>query len=738
MGNVVRLENGQWRDTSCFRQEAIFFEQHKKYTFLKNDEYTGNAYRAFWKGIKEKRLKGMEVDGIRITGYHYSYLNFKKIMAVPTKISERNVSVRKVNRFPSWWDYDYDFFWYLELAKNGLFSDDAVASTIEEKDYFWSLKEEDDKERYCLEIFNRLKLSYKIEAKYLYNGGKDACVGKSRRRGYSEKIASIIETTYSLYANTLSLISVYNENDGLNLFSKFKGALDLCSLTEFSQKRDYINLASQGWFKASFDPTNKREVEEGSMSEVMTIGYMNKESKAAGRDIYLNLYEEAGKNPIIQNMLASNKAAESAGETSTGMSIIFGTFNDISKLSAQFLDIFYNPLNHNILPIINEYENPDHVTINKYCGFFHSSIYNMDGFGFMDEYGNSLKDKALSYRLRVRKEHLDRNNMKGYFADLREHTVYPYEVVDNISTSIFSQFITRCRRRLSYMRENNTAFKNMNCVDLHLNRAKMEVTIESIPSYKASPIFKYDTKDLVNLDSNVIIWEFPEDNIIDDSYIIVYDSVKQDDWVGDTPSLNAIYVWKKFASIYSTNNIIVAQYVGRTNDTDMANEIALKLAILYKCKIMFESEVAHVKDYFVKRNSYSRYLALQPDTALKRIYKGDYKVRRTWGCPMSNSEIKDAGVKYLIKLLGTLRVESNSEESSDLLNIDVIPDPALLEEIIIWDGKVNTDRVSAMIILALSLFNEEKDGVSKDYSLTKKDVRVEKILEYKKKYFNSN
>jgi hypothetical protein len=156
-----------------------------------------------------------------------------------------------------------------------------------------------------------------------------------------------------------------------------------------------------------------------------------------------------------------------------------------------------------------------------------------------------------------------------------------------------------------------------------------------------------------------------------------------------------------------SKNIIVAQYVGRTQTTDSVNRIAEMLAELYNAEIMYENEVPDVKKYFERRKKLHM-LAAQPDGVISKNIKAS-KVARVYGCHM-NEKLKDAGAKYIKQWL--LEERDFDEHGNVLLNLDFIYDIGLLEELILYNKKGNFDRVMAMMQV---MFQVEEDELGKEY-----------------------
>jgi hypothetical protein len=106
---MVRNSQGIWLNSQVFREPAIHFEKYGYYT----DAPKGTiSWRKYWDEELRRCIEGHEVSGARITGDHYFYLNYYRIMK-----KEGN---RKVEGFPDFWDGDYNYFHAVDIARFGI------------------------------------------------------------------------------------------------------------------------------------------------------------------------------------------------------------------------------------------------------------------------------------------------------------------------------------------------------------------------------------------------------------------------------------------------------------------------------------------------------------------------------------------------------------------------------------------------------------------------------------------
>ena len=147
------------------------------------------SYREYWEEQLRRCIEGYEVDGHKITGHHYAYLNFTQIEIVEEG-DEDSTAASKYVKNPDFWDGDYDYYWAIDIAKNGLFTKEALATSQEEKDWYKTLTTPEERAEAKQAVLRRLNLNVIPHPDYL-DGGNHIIVGKSRRKGYSYKNAAI-------------------------------------------------------------------------------------------------------------------------------------------------------------------------------------------------------------------------------------------------------------------------------------------------------------------------------------------------------------------------------------------------------------------------------------------------------------------------------------------------------------------------------------------------------------------
>ena len=369
--SAVRNPEGLWINTDVFREEALHF---KKYGYYCPELWGTNSWKVYWDEQLRRCRDGYTVGGVSITGNHYFYMNFCNIELVnnDATISSESMFAEKESNFPHFWDGDFNYFWSLEIARRGM----------------------------PYEQYLGLYLDVMIPELYM-NGGHHMIVGKSRRKGYSYKNAAIAANIYNHTRKSITVVGAFEKKylypEGtMGMATNYINWLN--KHTGWAKAREFVD--KQDHRKASYkEDKNGIYLESGYQSQIMALTFKDNPDAARGKDAKLVMFEEAGKFPNLRDSFRATEPSMMAGKYVTGQMVIFGTGGDMEKDTVDFSYMFYNPLEFNLLPFTNIWDdNADNTS----CGFFHPVYWNMEG--FYDQQGNSDKQAATDYELNKRKE----------------------------------------------------------------------------------------------------------------------------------------------------------------------------------------------------------------------------------------------------------------------------------------------------------------------------------------------
>jgi hypothetical protein len=697
----IRNPEGFWINSQVFREEALHFMKNGYYCA---DPIDSPAWYDYWREQRKRCIYGHSAGGVKITGEHYFYLNFCPIQKVEDKNSFKT---KKVKGFPDFWDGDYNYYWVRQIAKEGIFS----STTDENKTAILEL----DSMAQAVELkilFEKLQLEVKIEVDYL-RGGYNLIVGKSRRKGYSYKSASIAACNFYTKPNSYT---AFGAADKKYLYPKgiVTMSLDYINFinanTAFSMPSDVVN--KQDHIRASYvEYINGLKVEKGFKSEIQGVTFGDNPDALRGKDAEDVFFEESGAfgTPgLLKNSYAATEDCVKAGALKTGMITIFGTSGDMTGGTADYAEMFNNPLAFDLLPFQDIW---GVNTISNKVGFFHPTNWNMEG--FYDEQGNSDFEGAKQVELNERKKLIEQGAVTTKIVKrLQERPLNPTEAFTYTSNNTYpveklnSQLQKVIAKKWHLTKGTPVKFKYVD--GKVIAEPNLSKDVEPIHSINNIPI---------DLRGCPIIYEYPMVNPPKGLYKIGYDPIRQDKGT----SLAGIIVYKSTFIGNMYHDIIVAEYVGRYDDPDEIDKIAEAFADIYNTTIMYENEVTGVKNYF-RRIKRLNLLALQPDAVISKNVKSS-KVARVYGCHMTDG-LKDAGERYIKTWLE--QVVDYDENDNPITTIDRIYSKRLLEELINYNRKGNFDLHSALI---MCMFQVQQETLGKEHKEVEEHYNVKELLE---------
>lgn len=620
-----------------FRQAAIFFKEHGAYTLAPQGT---TDYIKYWDEETNRCLYGyVAPDGDAISGYNYFYLNYSPIM----KLSEVEYTDRYGNKrtrrerileFPNFWDYDYYYFNAIEEAETE---------------------------------------------------GKHLVVLKSRQRGYSFKGASMLVRNYELIPGSKSF-AVASEQKfliGDGLLTKAWQIMDFIDKnTAWSKQR----LTSTRMERVSgFKITDEfgKQTEQGYLSSITGITLKNDPERLRGTRGKLVLFEEGGKFPNLETAWrVEQPAVETDDGVAFGLLIAFGTGGTEGASFDGLKNLFYKPEAFNCLSFPNIWDDGQEQTK---CGFFVPSWSNMESTDengkqrFMDQYGNSLKEKAVEELIAQRNKVKDGGaSQTSIDRFISERPLKPQEAVLELGKNIFPRQLLM--NQLTRIRTNEKLRNMKHIVDLAWDGEGQVKATEK----KSGDITTYHLKKDDKPHGSIVIWEYPIKDPPFGLYIGGCDPYDHDE--SFTNSLGSTFIFKRVKAGEAWNDVIVAEYSGRPDTAEEYYENVRKLLIFYNARLLFENERKGIYPYFTNKHC-DYLLADQPDKIISEVFK-DSKVQRRKGCHMTKS-IRAYGEGLILEWL-------MDEFEPGHPNIERIYSEPLIEELIENDGIKNVDRVIAL------------------------------------------
>lgn len=625
-----------------FRQAAIFFQEHGRYT---NAPRGTTDYIQYWEQETNRCLNGYVADdGDSITGYHYFYLNYSPIMKLEEKeYVDRYGNIRRkrerVLSFPDFWDYDYYYFNAIEQAEQE---------------------------------------------------GKHMATLKCRQRGYSFKGASMLVRNYELIPGSKNF-AVASEQKflvGDGLLTKAWQIMDFVDKhTEWSKQR----LTSTRMERVSgFKITDEfgKQTEQGYLSSITGITLKNDPERLRGTRGKLVLFEEGGKFPNLETAWRIEQpAVETDDGVAFGLLCLFGTGGTEGGSFDGLKNIFYNPKAFNVLSFPNIWDDGQEQTE---CGFFVPAWSNLQSFDdkgnqiFMDKFGNSLKDKAIEELINQRNVIKDGGaSQTSIDRFVSERPLKPQEAVLELGKNIFPRKLLM--DQLTRIRTNIKIRNMKHIVDLSWDGNGGVQATEK----KSGDITTYHLKKDDKPNGSVVIWEYPIPDAPFGLYIGGCDPYDHDS--SFTNSLGSTFIFKRVRAGEAWNDVIVAEYTGRPDTAEEYYENVRKLLIFYNARLLFENERKGIYPYFTNKHC-DYLLADQPDKIITEVFK-DSKVQRRKGCHMTKA-IREYGEGLILEWL-------MDEYEPGHPNVERVYSEALIEELIENDGIKNVDRVIALCMVMM-------------------------------------
>lgn len=667
---------------------ANYFESNK-INNKRNSTYTnfipGTAqYENFWKQVEDWCINGYTNSaGITITGQHFFYLNFCRILSE----SEDKGIKRKKENFPKFVDLDYDFFWLVDYCRKNQKSLIAV---------------------------------------------------KGRRQGWSYKAGGIAAHEFSFYRDSKSLIGGF-----LSKYSEttMKFALNnlnwLNENTEFGKQR---NPDLKDFVKARYqaDIGDGVKVWKGYMSEIMAITFQNNPTAAVGQSATWLIFDEGGVFNNIKETYGYTEPLIKDGSNYTGSALIFGSAGDMDSGSRYFYEMFTSPNLYNML----EFDDPDNP--DKKIGFFSSSLRGRWGICrnpdskyykqlMVDSNGNSNEQAAYDDLM------WERENKKKTTSDtvsiLLQITQFPVTWKEAFTRSKGTVFAsTELAEHLAALETDKTLSGQKKYIELYFNNDNI-LCSKLAPDSSEMMDFPVPRNYDKDKSGTIVIYEEPErinNEIPNFVYVAGQDPYDQDDAETST-SLGSMFIYKRFYQADKTYNIIVAEYTGRPDKADVFYENCRKLLIYYNAKCLYENQLKGFKAYMQNKNSL--HLLYEQPQIIRDIVK-DSKVNRGYGIHMTK-EIKFQCEIYLKQWLYEEKVEVSGKKILNLHSIKSIP---LLRELIAYDRDINTDRVIAFMLCILQtkeIYNIQSQSIVEESSSVQFLKRIwDRSVIKKKNVFN--
>lgn len=401
---------------------------------------------------------------------------------------------------------------------------------------------------------------------------------------------------------------------------------------------------------------------------------------AAGTRPGVMVVEEVGLCGNVLTVHGSNTACQKEGTWKFGSTVYLGTGGNVEKVQETEI-LFRDPEGFDFLSFDDEWEGLGKI------GWFVPAIYAMNQ--FKDENGNTDVEKSLEYANKQREKKRKSKDPSALSLEMMNYPLIPSEMFLNAKDSMFP--IATLKEQLANVTANPYKYTNSYYyIDLIFD-ATGNLKIEHINQNALET--EYPIKDNKNRPGVICIFEMPkkdgDGNVIRNRYLQGTDTYDDDE--SSTNSLFSTWV------LDSWTNKLVAEYTGRRGTKDVY-EIARKLNIFYAAEHNYEQNKKGLYSYYDQKNS-THLLCDTPeslrDVADITISKIGNKRKGT----VASTPIIAHGLRLILDWL--LEPAYGEDESSNILNLHKIGSIGLLRELINYNPKGNTDRISALIMLMI-------------------------------------
>lgn len=644
------------------------------------------AYESFWQRETSRRKKGVFIKAklyykdipkffdvnttdeeresllqpLRITGAHYTYLNYGRIERTPNDKERARLKregaeyVETVMGFPRYWDGDY---WNFKI-------DEFIAN-------------------------NKFHLTK----------------AKARRKGFSYKRGSQAANTINLFPNvTVTLAAdqlAYLTDKGATTFMA-KKCLDHFEEHTF-WRRGYISEAIDD-ILLGYRVSTKGLKNFGWMSNLYSVACGKNESAAVGKKAIEIDFEEAGKFPNLQKALDVTLSNTESGAISVGTIRVYGTGGTKGANWAAFSKAFYNPKMNKMLCMENVWD------INKrheVCGFFFPQVWDCEPYV---ERGNSIIFTAYAWDKQDKENHFHNNDSETHIIYKAQRANTPAEAFINTTENMFAS--PELNLHVSdLINDNATRFFQDGWIIVNdLGNSNKAEFIPKAECIKRDIFGKGRFHEFVNQvphgsrdDTHGCVRMYYRPFLVNgevpkDLYFVSVDAYKVDKAQKDVTDKHSLYsaqVWMRSNTItpYPNQKLLVCEYIGRLDTMEQNDIVTMGMCLMYNAECCPEAGTGETVSNFIKYKL-RRYLMLDPTNANTR--KLTNPNNNDYGIVIGDGDKKYNGLRMLKEFI--YEPLSYTADGKPIRRLKSISSVRLLLECQRFTAEGNFDHISAAIV----------------------------------------
>ncbi len=453
---------------------------------------------------------------------------------------------------------------------------------------------------------------------------------------------------------------------------------------------------------------NTKKTFKGLRSKLMAVTSKKNVAKSVGGGITKLFCEEAGIAPNLDKVLMFAEAATQMGGAKTGDVFVSGAVGEL-KDCKPLEDIAFNPKKFGFLGVEDTFSE---IPTGQEIAFFFPDYWNYladdPEKGIVkcyDEDGNSNIELAKHYLTIEDEKRKKEDNytlwksqhpwtLQDAFA-IRESNMFPVEVIREQQLKLMA------------------SYKPLT-VELYEDGGVIKHKFsQGIPVSSLNVDPNKDNSGCIEVD------ELPIDNPPWGLYYAGVDPIRQTNTV-TSKSLMAIRIYK--ASHYKGDKLImdyeVARYTGRHKKWEDTYETCLSLMKFYNCRTAIENNITGFIEWCVGKGHVSNLMRRREIIMLNEMVPTS-TIRDEIGVRMEGELKKKAlefAVAYVDEIIGTEYDEDGTPRF--IYGVSRIKDKMLLEEMLKFTPKLNTDRLIAFILAVMAarsntnrnIISDEKDN----------------------------
>lgn len=649
-------------DPSTLAYESFWQREtsrRKKGVFIKAKLYYKDIPKFFDANTTDEERESL-LQPLRITGAHYTYLNYGRIERTPNDKERARLKregaehVETVMGFPRYWDGDY---WNFKI-------DEFIAN-------------------------NKFHLTK----------------AKARRKGFSYKRGSQAANTINLFPNvTVTLAAdqlAYLTDKGATTFMA-KKCLDHFEEHTF-WKRGYISEAIDD-ILMGYRISTKGLKNFGWLSNLYSVAIGKNESAAVGKKAIEIDFEEAGKCPNLQKALDVTLSNTESGAISVGTIRIYGTGGTKGANWAAFSKAFYNPKMNKMLCMENVWD------INKrheVCGFFFPQVWDCEPYV---ERGNSIIFTAYAWDKQDKENHFHNNDSETHIIYKAQRANTPAEAFINTTENMFAS--PELNLHVSDLINDNATrfFQDGWIVVNDLGNSNKAEFIPKAECIKRDIFGKGRFHEFVNQvphgsrdDTHGCVRMYYRPFLVNgevpkDLYFVSVDAYKVDKAQKDVTDKHSLYsaqVWMRSNTItpYPNQKLLVCEYIGRLDTMEQNDIVTMGMCLMYNAECCPEAGTGETVSNFIKYKL-RRYLMLDPTNANTR--KLTNPNNNDYGIVIGDGDKKYNGLRMLKEFI--YEPLSYTADGKPIRRLKSISSVRLLLECQRFTAEGNFDHISAAIV----------------------------------------